>query len=85
MLAAAGLLTVVLGGLLVPLASSTGHHTFDEFRTEETTAGSVLAAQVSDAVARAAAATAEPQHPGPALASATSAAVRANRLARVDR
>ena len=77
MLAAAGLLVFVLGGLLIPLALTTGHHTFDEARTDETTAGSVLAAQVSDAVARAARTTAEPTQPGPALTSAVSAAVRA--------
>ena len=77
MLAAAGLLAVVLGGLLVPLASSTAHHTFDEARTDETTAGAVLAAQVSDSVARAARASAEPAQPGPAVTSAVSAVVRA--------
>jgi len=77
MLAAAGLLAIVLGGLLIPLASSTAHHTFDEVRTDETTAGSVLAAQVSDAVARAAQGTAEPRQPAQSLTSAVSAVVRA--------
>lgn len=87
MLSAGGLLFVVLGGLLVPLASSTGHHTFDEVRADEITAGSVLAAQVSDPVGRAADVVSEPPHAGQTLTSPVAAVVRATgmRVLIVDR
>ncbi len=87
MIAAAGLLLLVLGGLLVPLASSTAHHTYDEARNAEMTAASVLAAQVSDPVARVASAVSESPHPGQTLTAPVGAVVRATgmRVLIVDR
>jgi signal transduction histidine kinase len=70
MLGAGVLLFVVLAGLLVPLALSSRHHTFDEARSAEVTAASTLAGQVSDPVARASALVSEAPHPGQNLVSA---------------
>jgi signal transduction histidine kinase len=80
MLAAGTLLIVVLSGLLVPLALSAGHHTFDEARNEEITAASVLSGQISDPVARAAEVVSEAPHPGQSLAAAVRAVVGATRM-----
>jgi len=70
MTAAAALLVVVLVAFVVPLALSTGHHSFDEARSDAITQSLLLGAQISDPVARAAGATAEQPHPGQVLATA---------------
>ena len=49
---------------------STGHHSFDEARSDAITQSLLLGAQISDPVARAAGATAEQPHPGQVLATA---------------